>query len=254
MKTRALGSSHRFDMPKVIGVIMTYNCAQLLTGAVKALPLGVFDELIVVDDASRDRVADVAQELGLPFFSHPHTGYGGNVKFGLQKAIEHGAEAIVEIHGDGQFDAAAAAPGIAKMKEGYDLVLGSRFLVPGQARKDHMPWSRYFANIGLSSLARLVTGSSLSEFHNGFRIYSRSMVDKIDLTHTSNDYLFGFEIIALAIFHKLKIGEVPVRCYYAQEHTTISLPKAAKYAFQMTWVLVLYAAAKFGLPTPLFRR
>ena len=98
--------------------------------------------------------------------------------------------------GDGQYDPGAIPKALGKAREGYDLVLGSRFIDPRQPLQDHMSWARYLANIGLSAIERFVLNLPLSEFHTGFRVYSKNLAETVALDNTSNDFLFGFEIIA----------------------------------------------------------
>jgi glycosyltransferase involved in cell wall biosynthesis len=237
---------------KVIGIILTYDCASLVEGIYRRLPEGVFDSVIVVDDGSKDNIREVIVKLKIPFFAHEHRGYGGNIKYGLQKALEMGADYMVEIHGDGQYDAVFSKPGLEKIKQGYDFVLGSRFADFTQPLRDHMPLSRYLANIGLSFFDRLILGVPLTEFHTGFRIYSRHLLAVLDLQHTSDDYLFSFEIIAKARYCNLKIGEIPIRCDYSKEHTSIGIWKAAVYSLQTFYVLFAYALTRLGFPIRLF--
>ncbi len=237
---------------KIIGVILTYKHAAFLEALYKSIPPGVFDAIIIADDHSGDGIEVIAERLGIPCFSHPRLGYGGNIKYGCTKAMEMGADYMVEIHGDGQYDLAASRPAVDKAKQGYDLVMGSRFMDYRQPLRDHMSFARYFANIGLSFIARVVMRAKLTEFHNGFRVYTRRLLETVNLETSSNDFLFGFEIIAQARYANLRIGEVPNRCYYFNEHTSISIPKSIQYAFQMIGVLFLYVLAKLGFTVPLF--
>jgi len=239
--------------PKIMGIILAYNCAELLAGAYKKIPKELFDEIILVDDGSTDDTFAVAQKLGIRSFTHEHLGYGGNVKFGLRKALEAGADYMVEIHGDGQYDVAQATVAIEKMqRERIDFLLGSRFTSLGQARRDGMPLSRYLANLGLSFFDRLLLRLPLTEFHSGFRVYTRRLVEKAGLAGTSDTHLYSFQIIAQAGYHRLSVAEIPVRCDYNTEHTSISLGKSAIYAFQTFWVLFLYLLARIGLKNRLF--
>ena len=237
---------------KIIGVILTYKHAEFLEKLYQSIPAGVFDAILIADDHSGDGIEMIAARLGIPCFSHPRLGYGGNIKYGCKKAMEMGADYMVEIHGDGQYDLGASRPAIEKVKQGYDLVMGSRFMDLRQPLKDHMSFARYFANIGLSFIARVVLRAKLTEFHNGFRVYTRRLLETVNLETSSNDFLFGFEIIAQARFWNMRIGEVPNRCYYFNEHTSISIPKSIQYAFQMMGVLFLYLLAKAGCTIPLF--
>ena len=238
--------------PKVIGIILAYKHAAFLEGLYQGLPSSVLDGVIIANDDSGDNIDAIAARLGIPCFTHPRMGYGGNIKFGMRKAIEMGADYIVEIHGDNQFDTAFIIPALDKMNQGYDLVLGSRFIDMKQPLRDKMPIVKYLANIGLSFIARLILGVPISEFHTGARIYSRQVIEAVDLNHTSNNFIFGFEILAQAAFHNFKFGEVPTRCYYAKEHTSITLWNSSIYAFRMVSILSEYIWARLGFRTKLF--
>lgn len=242
----------RIKNSKVVGIILSYNCASFLEDIYNRIPQEVFDEIFVADDGSTDNSGEVAKKLGMPFFTHKHMGYGGNIKFGLKEAIARGAEYVVEIHGDGQYDLAFILPALKKISEGYDFLLGSRFSDFLQPLRDKMPYSRYFANIGLSFIDRVVLGVPLTEFHTGFRIYTRRLMETIDIANTSDDYLFSFEVIVQARYCGLKIGEIPIRCNYAGKHTSISIKKSVIYSFQTFRILFLYLMARLGFPSPLF--
>ena len=239
---------------KTIGIIMTYNCSAYLEEIYNRVPK-VLDEIIVVDDGSKDEAetARVAEKLGLTFFPHEHSGYGGNLQYGLTKALERGGDIMIEIHGDGQFDPSVIPAALEKMKEGYDFVLGSRFTDILQPLRDKMSLARYLANIGLSFLDRLILQVPLTEFHTGFRVYSRRLIEKISFEGTSKDYLYSFEIIAQAAYYKMKVGEIPIRCDYRKAHTSVSIWKATIYSFQTLRTLVQYILAKLGFKIALFK-
>lgn len=241
---------------KAVGIIMTYNSSAYLEDIINRIP-PVLDEIIVVDDASRDQdlSRSIAERHGIKFFPHEHLGYGGNMRFGFDRAMELGAEYMVEIHGDGQYDPSVIPSALAEIRKGYDLVLGSRFCVSIlQPLRDGMSFARYFANLGLSWIERVVLWVPVSEFHTGFRIYSRNLVQTLPLDATSMDYLYGFQVIVQAIFFRLKISEVPVRADYRKDHTSISLRKATIYSFQTFYVLVQYILARMGFGIRLFAR
>lgn len=241
------------NKPKVIGILLAYKQAKLLESTYHYLPEGVFDDIIIFDDASGDNIKAVAEKLHLPIFIQEHNlGYGGNVKYSLKKCLEMGGDYMVEIHADGQYGVSAIIPGLEKIKQGYDLVLGSRLTDMRQPLRDKMPILTYFADIGLSFIDRLILRVPLTDFHSGSRIYNRRLVNTVDFSHTANDDLFSFQIIALAKYHNLKIGEVPVRCDYRKEHTSITLKRASIYAFQTFWVLFLYIVSKLGIKSRLF--
>lgn len=233
---------------------MAYNSASMLEDIYARIPKDILDEIILVDDESVDNTLEVAKKLGIPFFTHPHRGYGGNLKFGLQKALERGGEYMVEIHGDGQYDPTVIPAALKKMREGYDFILGSRFTDSRQPLKDGMSLARYLPNIALSLIDRLVLGLKLTEFHSGFRVYSRKLLATTDFNKGSDDHLYSFEIIVLARYYNLRVGEVPVRGDYKKEHTSISIRKSILYAFQTFYIMLLYLLAKVGVKTEFFRR
>lgn len=241
------------EAKKSVCVILAYNCANVLKHTYARIPKDSVDRIILVDDASTDNTLEVAGRLGIESYTHEHLGYGGNVKYSIRKGIELGAEYIVDLHGDGQYDPGVIPSAIAKAKEGYDLVLGSRFVPdPKQPLRDGMSWARYLANIGLSAIERIVLRVPVTEFHTGFRVYTKRLAENVALDATSDDFLFGFEIIAQARYAGLRIGEVPIRCSYKEEHTSISLPKSIVYALQTFKTLAQYRLAKAGFKTSLF--
>ena len=237
---------------KSVCVILAYNCGHLLENTYRRIPSGSVDRIILVDDASTDNTLEIARRLGIESYTHGHLGYGGNVKYSIRKGLELGAEYIIDLHGDGQYDPGAVPLALAKAREGYDLVLGSRFFDIKQPRRDGMPWSRYLANIGLSAIERFVLGLPVTEFHTGFRVYTKNLAEAVALNVSSDDFLFGFEIIAQAGFCNLKIGEIPIRCNYKAEHTSISIPKSIIYAFQTFKTLALFLLAKASFRIKLF--
>ncbi|MCX6757317.1 MAG: glycosyltransferase family 2 protein [Candidatus Nomurabacteria bacterium] len=239
---------------KVIGVILAYKHASFLEGLYEKLPLDILDEVIITNDESGDNTEEIAKKLGIPCFSHSQLGYGGNMKYGMKKALERGADYVVEIHGDGQYDPSFIRPALEQMRQGCDLVLGTRFIDMRQPLRDGMPMIKYIANICLTFIQRFVIGVHVSEFHTGARIYSKKAIEASDFTHTSNNFLFGFESIAQIGYHRLKVGEVPVRCYYNQEHTSISLKNSAIYAIASFKVLFFFIIARLGFRTKLFHK
>lgn len=240
--------------PVIIGIIMTYNCGFMLKDICPKIPKAVFNKLIVVDDESTDNTVKIAKSLNLQVFVHKHLGYGGNIKYGLKKAAELGADYMVEIHGDGQYNPQFIPDGLKKMISGnYDFILGSRFSTLDQALKDGMPVERYLANRVLSFIDRMILQLPLAEFHSGFRIYSRKFVKKTGLKGTPNDHLYSFTAIVQAKYCKLNIGGFPVRCDYKKIHTSISIKESIFYAFQTRWLLLEYLLAKFNFKRKFFK-
>ncbi len=242
-------NTQKTDRPRVIGMILAYNCGRMLPAAYERIPLDLVDDIFVTDDGSTDDTYAVAQALGLKVVRHtPNRGYGGNVKAGLAQALEMGADYVVEIHGDGaQFNPASIAFAANHMKSGADFILGSRFTERGRALANGMPLVRFIANQFLSLFDRAVLRLPLTEFHTGFRIYGRHMLETIPFQQDSDDYLFSFQIIAQAAYYNLRVTEVPVEADYIAEHTSHKLSGAAIYAVQTFGVLASYLMARFNL-------
>lgn len=239
---------------KVVVVLPAYFAEHTVKSVHAKIPRDYVDEIILVDDGSSDRTAEVAASLDvLTFRNERNLGYGGNVKVCLDRALERGADVVIEVHPDDQYDPAAIPEALRMMAKGYELVLGSRFMERGAARRHGMPRWKFLSNRVLTTLARLVLREPLTEFHTGFRLYHRRLLERIDYHVNANDYLFSFEIIAQARFVGARIAEVPVTCRYYQGVTQVGFVAGLRYAVGMTRVLSRYLAARAGRPTPTFR-
>jgi len=249
MKSTSINKTRR---RKVIGIILTYNCENMLEELYKRVPRKFLDKIILVDDGSKDHTVKVAKKLGIPFYTHSNLGYGGNVKYAINKALDLGADYIVEIHGDGQYDPSVIPQALKKMEKGYSLLLGSRFVDILQPIRDKMPIHRYVANILLSSIYRLVLQLNLSEFHTGFHIYSKDFISKVGFNNTSNGHLYSLEIIFQAQYKKLGVCEIPIKCNYKNTHTSVSMKKSIGYSFGSLVLSVQYLLAKVGFKYGIF--
>ncbi len=231
---------------KIFAMVIAYNCEHMIERAYERIPKHLVDQIIVMDDGSTDNTAQKAHEMGLPVFRHtPNRGYGGNLKAGLQRAYDMGADYVVEVHGDGaQFDPISIQYALPYMQQGFDLILGSRFHNPRNALNNGMPLIRFVANHFLSFFDRWVLKLPLTEFHTGFRIYSRHLIESLPFEKNSEDYLFSFQIIAQAAFFNMRVGEVPVEADYKSAHTSHKLSGAFIYAFQTFYVLGQYILSK----------
>jgi len=246
-KVRAIDSAPG-KRRKVIAMILAYNCEHMLERAYERIPKHLVDDIIVMDDGSADNTSKKARELGLKVFRHdPNRGYGGNVKAGLRMAYQMGADYVVEVHGDGaQFDPISIQYALPYMHQGFDLILGSRFQNPRNALANGMPLIRFVANHFLSFFDRWILKLPLTEFHTGFRIYSRNLIESVPFQNNSDDYLFSFQIIAQAAYFNRRVAEVPVEADYKSEHTSHKLSGAFVYAFQTFYVLGQYLLNRWG--------
>ncbi len=246
------------ERPRIVAVVLAYNVAGLLEKAHRRIPRDLVDDIIVMDDGSTDGTSDVARRLGLAVYRNERNlGYGGNLRAGLARAVrDHGADYVVEVHGDGaQFNPAALASALPFLKAGVPFIIGSRFIEAGAARRNGMPWPRFVANRALSTLARAVLRLPLTEYHSGFRIYARSFIETLPLGDNASGHLFSFQLMAQAAYFRQGVAEVPVEADYHADHHSIPLGEAAAYAFGNVACLARYLLAEAGVyHSPVFPR
>ena len=228
-------------------MILTYNNQDMVDQALNKIPLELFSNIFVSDDCSTDKTADIYKEKGIPVFRNKkNRGYGGNVKNALENAIlNYEFDYIVEIHGDGaQFDPSATYDAMEFMKKKYDFIIGSRFIDKNKTKKGGMSKLRYYSNIILSNLAESVFKLGITEYHTGFRIYSKNYLNKVNWRDCSEGHLFSFETLALVAHHKLKIAEVKCFCDYNNMHTSISIFNAIIFTFKHFLTMINYLLTK----------
>lgn len=208
---------------KVIVVLPAYNAAGTLDRTVRDIPRDSVDEIILVDDASKDNTIEVAKRLGLTTFRHDRNrGYGANQKTCYTEALKKGADIVVMVHPDYQYDPKAIPEMIAPIKEGKaDAVFGSRML-KGGALEGGMPLWKHNLNITFTAFANVILGTYLTEYHSGFRAYSAELLRTVRFTDNSNDFVFDTEIIVQILLHYFKIEEVPIRTRYFEEASVIT--------------------------------
>lgn len=231
---------------KVVVVMPAYNAARTLVESFRKIPKKFVDEVILVDDCSSDDTYKVAKKLPIKVFRNDlNLGYGGNLKMCLSKALEAGADIIIEYHPDDQYDPSALQKFVEKANDGYDFALGSRFIFPKTALQNKMPVVKFIANRAMSFIDELILGLELSEFHSGFRMYTRKLLESVPWRQNSDNYLFSFDIIVQAVFWNFKIAEVPISCRYHPAMHTANLRRSAIYALGTFKRLGDYLAAKF---------
>lgn len=235
--------------PVIIAIILTFNCEKLLEKAYHKIPKHLVNSIFVMDDGSNDKTIEIAESLGLKWFKNEkNLGYGGNIKAGLKHAFAQHADFVVEIHGDGaQFNPISIQHALPFLQSRHDLILGSRFIFPKRALNNGMPLLRYIANRFLSFFDRIVLQLPLTEFHSGFRIYSRFLFNQLPLEKTSNDFTFSFEVIAQAAYFNLNVGEVEVEADYHSEHSSHHLWGSFIYAIRTFKILILFLLAKYRI-------
>ena len=215
---------------KIVVVMPAYHAGRTLAATWRDLPHDIVDEVIVVDDSSHDDTVAVARSLGLDVIMHPrNVGYGGNQKTCYAEALVRGAEIIVMVHPDYQYDPRMVTAMAAMIASGvYDLVLGSR-MVGGGALDGGMPLWKYVANRALTSFQNVVLRAHLSEYHTGYRAYSRAFLDRLPWQSNSDDYVFDNQILAQAIVGGFRIGEVSVPTRYHDDASSITFARSVRY-------------------------
>lgn len=239
---------------KVIAVLPAYNAEQTLEQTVKEIPREWVDEILLVDDASHDDTWRVAQNLGVATVRHPENrGYGGNQKTCYAEALKRGADIVVMVHPDFQYDPALIPRLIEPLLlNESDAVFGSRML-GGQFIEGGMPLWKFYGNVMLTALENMVLHVFLSEFHSGFRAYSKRYLQSVNLHANSDDFVFDTEIIVQGIAQGLRLREVPITTRYFESASQIGFRKSVRYALSIVGVLVRYLLHQWGLrPSRLF--
>jgi glycosyltransferase involved in cell wall biosynthesis len=218
---------------KIVAVLPAYNAELTLAATLADVPVGSVDEVILVDDGSRDRTVEVAREMGLTVIEHPsNRGYGGNQKTCYRHALERGADIIVMIHPDYQYDSRVIphAVGFIEM-DICDIVLGSRIRSRREALAGGMPAYKYLFNRLLTATENLALGQNLGDFHSGFRVYRRQVLERIPFERNSDDFLFDTQLLVQAVELGFRLGDVPVPVRYFAEASSINFTRSLKYGF-----------------------
>ena len=234
---------------KIVIVMPAYNAAETLAMTYRAIPPGIADEILLVDDASRDGTVETARALGIPIIRHPHNvGYGGNQKTCYMEALRSGADIVVMLHPDGQYDPSILPQMIAPIRDGRaDLVLGSRFLTPGGARRGGMPLYKYVSNRFLTASENFVLGTRLSEMHTGYRAYSRKFLETVPFLRNSIDFAFDTEILFQAVRFGFRIAEVPVDTKYFPGASSASFRQSTVYGLKTLGIALRYLLFRLSL-------
>lgn len=234
---------------KTIYIILpAYNAAQTLMRTLDEIPLEYRSHIILVDDASRDNTVEVARKAGLTVFVHEkNRGYGGNQKTCYTQALQLGADLVVMLHPDHQYDAKVIPRMIQPILDGdADAVFGSRML-GGRPLEGGMPWWKYAANVLLTAAANLAFRRYLTEIHSGFRAYSRTYLETVRFLENSDDFIFDTEIIAQGMMNNLTFQETPIDTRYFPEASSINLRRSIVYGFGILGVLLRFWLHRAGL-------
>jgi glycosyltransferase involved in cell wall biosynthesis len=219
---------------KIIAVLPAYNAEKTLAATVADFPPGCVDEVLLVDDGSRDRTVEVARSMGLTVIVHEkNKGYGGNQKTCYRYALDRGADVVVMIHPDYQYDARVIPHAVGIIELGIcDVVLGNRVRSRAEAVGCGMPWWKYVSNRGLTLFENMALGQNLGEFHSGFRVYRRSVLETIPWERNSDDFVFDTQFLVQAVHFGFRLGDVPVPVRYFDEASQINFRRSTKYGLE----------------------
>jgi glycosyltransferase involved in cell wall biosynthesis len=228
----------------VVVVMPAWNAARTLEQTVSAIPTEIVNDIILVDDKSTDETVEIARRLPLSLIWHPHNvGYGGNQKTCYLQALQEGADVVVMLHPDGQYEPSLIPRMVGPILDGEaDMVLGSRLAEPGAWRAGGMPLYKYLANRFLTTLENRVLGTHFTELHTGYRAFSRELLLTVPFLRNSIDFVFDSEMVMQAVHFGFRITEVPARTRYFPEASSASAGQSVVYGIK-----TLSAALRFML-------
>ncbi len=240
---------------KVVVIMPAYNAEKTLEQTYNDISQDFVDEIILVDDFSSDDTKEIAKKLNITTIVHDRNrGYGGNQKSCYKAALKAGADIIIMVHPDYQYTP-KLIPAMATMMafEGYDAVIASRMLGNG-ALKGGMPLYKFVANKFLTAFENLFLGENLTEYHTGFRGFTREILETLPLESCSDDFCFDNEMLALIFWNNYKIGEISCPTKYFKEASSINFIRSCKYGFEVLFISIMYRFGKMGLKTGIFRK
>lgn len=223
-----------------------YNAEKTLEKTIMDIPKDSVDEIILVDDCSTDKTVEIAHKLGLTVIRHrTNKGYGANQKTCYAEALKHNADIVVMIHPDYQYDSRLTSYLAGFIRNNVcDVVLGSRIRTRAEALRGGMPLYKYIANRLLTIIENIVLGENISEYHTGFRAYSKNVLETIDWRNNSDDFVFDGQFLIQASYFKFRIGSIPVPARYLADASSINFLRCIIYGSGIIWCLVRYLLHK----------
>lgn len=238
---------------KVAVVLPAYNAAKTLRRTIEEMPHEIVDDVILTDDASRDNTVELARELGLTTIRHAENrGYGGNQKTCYRTALERGADIVVMLHPDYQYTPKLIIAMASMIAYGqYDVVLGSRILGRG-ALQGGMPAYKYFSNRVLTLIENILIAQHVSEYHTGYRAWSRQVLDRLPLRACSDDFVFDNQMLVQAIYFGFRVGEISCPAKYFEEASSINFSRSVRYGIGVLDTALKYRLKRLRLARPAF--
>jgi len=233
--------------PRIVVVLPAYNAAKTLEKTYADIPRDRISKIILVDDVSQDQTVEVARSLGLSVVIHvQNKGYGGNQKTCYLEALKEGADVVVMLHPDHQYDSRLVPELVLPILEGRaDMVMGSRIL-NGQALKGGMPVWKFIANRALTIIENAVFGTRLTDCHSGFRAYSRKLLTTVPFLLNADDFVFDSQMIAQAAHMGFQISEIPVQARYFPEASSVNFKVSTIYGFKTLATMCLFVIQHLG--------
>lgn len=234
---------------KLIIVLPAYNAAQTIERTYKEIPFDIVDDVVMVDDFSKDNTVTVAKNLGIQHIvqHEQNKGYGGNQKSCYNKARELGADIVIMLHPDYQYTPKLIHSMAYVIAQGlYPVVFASRILGKG-ALKGGMPWYKYIANRLLTLFQNILMSQKLSEYHTGYRAFSKEVLDAVNYNCLSDDFVFDNQMVAQVFYEGFEIGEITCPTKYFEEASSINLKRSAIYGLGVIWVSIQYRLNKWGI-------
>ncbi len=234
---------------KVVAVLPAYNAEKTLVATVADVPSGCVDEIILVDDGSTDGTVGLAGEMGLTVFAHPRNrGYGANQKTCYARALERGADIVVMIHPDYQYDSRVVPHAVGLIElDICDIILGSRIRSRREALAGGMPLYKYVANRFLTTFENVALGQNLADFHSGFRVYRRAVLERIPFERNSDDFVFDTQLLVQAVRLGFRLGDLPVPVRYFPEASSINFRRSLTYGFGTLGTVAAYWLDRLNL-------
>ena len=235
---------------KVVLVMPAYNAAETLQQTWREIPAGYIDETILVDDASRDDTVALARALGIRVLEHARNrGYGGNQKTCYREALERGADVVVMLHPDYQYDPRLVPMMLLPLQLGsLDVMLGSRVRTRRECLESGMPLYKYLGNRLLTLIENICLGQNMGEFHSGFRAYRREVLETIPFERFSDDFVFDSQFLVSAIDAGFRLGEIPVPVRYMPEASSIGFQRSVRYGLGTLAAVAQFQLKRLGLP------
>ena len=234
--------------PKIVVVMPAYNAQETVKATYNDLPKDIIHEVILVDDASKDKTIDIAKNLGITIYNHTdNKGYGGNQKTCYYQALKRKPDVVVMVHPDYQYDAKLVGVLCEPIVNGRaDIMLGSRIQTRHQVLAGGMPRWKYFANRFLTLIENLAMGLNLSEYHTGFRAYSAKVLKTVPYRKFSDDFVFDQQILISALSFQFNISEIPVPCKYFKEASSINFIRSSQYGLLTLWTVFTFLLNEVG--------